>query len=159
MADDIMDLKKYKVIIINGLDVEYNLKDGFVNYLGDISEIDHSDVMISYGISVYGDDSIYGIMSEGNYLPIYPAFFLTYYGDNVVFLNTSNIRYGKQGLLYLPDDLSDAQIKSLEFLFTKLVGFEIEVNNDLILEDGLVDSSKVVIRCDGKSKIMKYLKW
>ena len=144
-----------KVIIINPLDEKNNLTYGKINYIGDIDGyISHGDLMINYGVEIYGEDSIYEIMSDGNYLPIYPAFFLAEFDGNIVCLNISNNKIGKQGILYLPSDLGDEQIKSINSLSRALKGFNIEVNRDLELDDGLVDSSTNIIHCDGKSDII-----
>ena len=87
-------------------------------------------------------------------MPVYPAFFLTEYLGNVVFLNISNNKIGKQGLLYLPSNLSNLQTDTLNNLSKELKGFNIEVNNNLILDDGIVDATQSYIVCDGKSNII-----
>ena len=150
-----MYIKDRKVVIINSDDRENNLTDGYLNLLGDVNEdISHSELMIQYGLKKYGTDSIFGILNDGYYLPVYPAFFLTESLGNVVFLNISNNKMGKQGLLYLPSNLSELQMDALNSLSKELKGFNIEVNNNLILDDGIVDCSQSYIVCDGKSNII-----
>ena len=81
-----------KVIVINPLDEENGLNDGDINYIGDAgSYFDHSELLINYGLGVYGEKTIFDIMSTGNYLVEYPVYFLTEEYDNIVFLNVSNI--------------------------------------------------------------------
>ena len=150
-----MDLKKYKVIIISPEDNENGLSDGQIHFLGSVNEnYTHSDVLIKYGLEKYGKNSIFNILNNGYYLPVYPAFFLTEYEDNVVFLNISDNKVGKQGLLYLPSNLSDEQIESVNRLKHILKGFNIEINIDLKLDDGIVESVHSNLFCDGETDII-----
>lgn len=129
-----------KVIVINPLDEENGLTDGDINYIGEIdSYFDHSELLINYGVDAYGEKTIFDIMSTGNYLVEYPVYFLTEEYDNIVFLNVSNSKTGKIGLLYLPSDISDKQRESLLSLSSVLKDFNIEVNYNLRLDDGIVD--------------------
>lgn len=133
----------YKAIIINPLDEENGLNDGIINYLGnDGSEFDHSELLVNYGLDVYGENTIFDILSEGNYIVEYPAFFLTEGYGNIVFLKVSDSKTGKIGLLYLPKDISDKQRKSLLSLSSILKDYNIEVNCDMSLEDGLIESHR-----------------
>lgn len=151
-----MDAKDYKVIIISPEDKDNNLNGGQTVFLGKIEEnISHSEIMINYDLKTYGDNSIFGILNQGYYLPIYPAFFLTEYQGNIVFLNISSRKSSKQGLLYLPNDLSDIQINVLNNLAKELKGFNIEINKNLFLDDGLVDGTQSYIVCDGADIISK----
>ena len=89
--DENMKTDYYKVIVINPEDESYELTDGIINFLGSTHKW-HSEIMIDYGMEVYGKRSIFGILNQGEYLPIYPAFFLTEGEGNVVFLDISNAR-------------------------------------------------------------------
>lgn len=150
-----MDLKNYKVIIISPLDEINNLSDGSIQFLGDRNDyLSHSRLMIRYGLDTYGENSVFSLIRDGYYLPVYPAFFLTEYGNNVVFLNISSDKVGKAGLLYLPSDLSDEQINSVNKLSRILKGFNIEINMDLKLDDGIVESVQSNLHCDGKMDII-----
>ncbi len=150
-----MELNNCKVVIINSNDENNNLTDGKINYLGyRDSDESHGDIMIDYGIRTYGDNSIYEILNEGFYLPIYPAFFLAEYDCNVVFLNVSSKQTGKLGILYLPSDISDEQVAALNSLSCNLKDFDIEVNRKLKLNDGLVDSNCTFIKGDNLSSIV-----
>ena len=141
-----------KVIIINPDDSEYNTSDGYVNYLN--MPCIHTDIMIEYGVQKYGKDSIFGILRDGNYLPNVPAYFLSEEYGNIVLLNVSNSKFGKQALLYLPSTVSSSQVMSLNDLSKDMKGFSIEINYDISLNDGLVESSSCIIRCDGRSDII-----
>ncbi|MBR3230089.1 MAG: hypothetical protein IKF91_04610 [Bacilli bacterium] len=132
-----------KIIIINPSDETYGLLDGDVNYIGEVdSDFYHGDLLIDYGINVYGEDSIFGILASGNYLVDVPVYFLTEGNDNIVFLNVSNSKNGKMGLLYLPNNISDKQKDSLNKLSSILDDFKIEVNYNLRMDDGIVDSDR-----------------
>lgn len=143
-------MEKAKVIIINPKDDKHDLQDGLINYLGEINgDTPHEILMTNYGIDVYGNNTMFGIISEGNYLPNVPVYFLTEEYGNVVFLNISNSKIGKQGLLYLPSDISEKQIEAINTVCKQLKGFDIEVNNNMRIEDGLVESESITFKADG----------
>ena len=136
-----------KIIIINPLDEENNLNDGQINYIGEVdSYFDHSNLLINYGVDVYGENTIFDIMSTGNYLVEYPVYFLTEGYENIVFLNVSNSKAGKIGLLYLPNNISDKQKESLSMLSLVLKDFNVEVNYNMRMDDGIVDSDRHIIK-------------
>ena len=132
-----------KVIIINPLDEAYGLSDGEINFIGSMkSNISHGDLLTRYGVQIYGEDSIFGILSNGNFLVDVPVYFLTEGNDNIVFLNVSNSKVGKVGLLYLPSNISDKQRESLGRLSSLLKDYRVEVNYNLRVDDGVVDSDR-----------------
>ncbi|MBR2708394.1 MAG: hypothetical protein IKE90_03040 [Bacilli bacterium] len=134
---------KNKIIIVTPSDEAYGLIDGDIKFLEDEdSYLSHSDILIKYGTDTYGMDSIFGILSIGNYLVDVPVYFLAEGNDNIVFLNVSNSKYGKLGLLYLPTNMSDKQKESLNSLSSLLKDFRVEVNYNLRIEDGFVDSDR-----------------
>lgn len=80
-----------KVIIINPLDEAYGLSDGEINFIGSRkSNFSHGDLLTRYGVQIYGEDSIFGILSNGNFLVDVPVYFLTEGNDNIVFLSIRN---------------------------------------------------------------------
>ena len=130
-----------KIIIINPDDADNNMIVGKINYVGDLNSDEiHGDLLTSYGLRAYGEDSIFGILSMGNYLTDVPVYFLCEGNDNVVFLNVSNSKIGKFGLLYLPQNISFKQKRAINSL--NFSGFEIEVNYNLRVDDGIVDSDR-----------------
>lgn len=132
-----------KVIIINPLDEAYGLSDGEINFIGSMkSNFSHGDLLTRYGVQIYGEDSIFGILSNGNFLVDVPVYFLTEGNDNIVFLNVSNSKVGKVGLLYLPSNISDKQRESLGRLSSLLKDYRVEVNYNLRVDDGVVDSDR-----------------
>lgn len=144
----------YKIIVINPFDKENGLIDGDIKYIGDVdSDFIHSDLLIDYGLGVYGDDSIFGLLSNGNYLPDIPAYFLAVGYNNVVFLNVSDNRAGRLGLLYLPDNVSNEQKKSLNNLVSVLKNYRIEVNYNLRVDDGFVESDRDYISSNDLSSL------
>lgn len=136
-----------KIIIINPDDEAYGLVDGDVKFIGEIgSDYSHGDLLNSYGIETYGEDSIFSILASGNFLVDVPVYFLTEGNENIVFLNVSSSKIGKVGLLYLPTNISDKQEKALISLSNLLKDFKIEVNYNLRVDDGIVDSDRHTIR-------------
>ena len=126
----------FKIIVINPLDKDNDLIDGDVNYIGDFdSDFMHSDLLIDYGLKTYGEDSIFGILSNGYFLPDVPAYFLTEGYNNIVFLKISNSKVSNFALLYLPDSVSDKQAQSLNRLISSLKNYKIEVNYNLRVDD------------------------
>ncbi len=143
-----------KIIIINPLDEDYGLYDGNINYIGEInSDFSHGDLLTNYGVDIYGEDSIFGILSTGNYMVDVPVYFLTEGYENIVFLNVSRSKSGKIGLLYLPSNISDKQKESLNSLSLLLKDFKIEVNYNLRVDDGIVDSDRHIINGFDESTI------
>ena len=140
-----------KIIIINPFDEAYGLSDGDVKFIGKMdSDFSHGDLLTNYGIEIYGEDSIFGFLAEGNYLVDVPVYFLTEGNDNVVFLNVSNSKSGKMGLLYLPSNISNKQRESLGSLSELLKDYKVEVNYNLRVDDGIVDSDRHTIRGIGE---------
>lgn len=136
-----------KIIIINPFDEAYGLSDGDVKFIGKMDcDFSHGDLLTNYGIEIYGEDSIFGFLAEGNYLVDVPVYFLTEGNDNVVFLNVSNSKSGKMGLLYLPSNISNKQRESLGRLSELLKDYKVEVNYNLRVDDGIVDSDRHTIR-------------
>lgn len=136
-----------KIIIINPSDDNNGLSDGDVKFIGKFeSDFSHGDLLTSYGVDTYGEDSIFGFLADGNFLVDVPAYFLAEGNDNVVFLNVSNSKSGKMGLLYLPSNISDKQKESLGKLSSLLNDFNIEVNYNLRVDDGVVDSDRHTIK-------------
>ena len=135
-----------KIIIINPSDEDYGLLDGNINYIGEVNnDFSHGDLLTSYGVDIYGEVSIFGILSIGNYLVDVPVYFLTEGYENIVFLNVSRPKSGKIGLLYLPSNISDKQKESLNSLSFILKDYRIEVNYNLRVDDGIVDSDRHIM--------------
>lgn len=150
-----MNIGNRKVTLITPEDEEYNQIDGQIISFGKIEKYSfHSFILLEYGKEVYGEDSIFKILEECQMSSVF-AFFLTEYYDTVVFLNLCGHCHSKCGLLYLPSDLSDKQKKSINELIKNLKGYQIEVNQDLKLIDGFVESEKVNIKSDGTLELFK----
>lgn len=138
---------KNKIIIINPEDDENNLVDGDLTCIGEMNgENNHCDLLIDYGLKVYGKKSIFEILSQGNFLTDVPVFFLCEGNNNVVILNVSSPRIGKIALLYMPSEMSERQWKTLKKIDLK--DFEIEMNYNLRVDEGIVDSDRKIIKGD-----------
>lgn len=133
-----MNEEETKVVIINPFDDDASLEDGNICRINGGDNFCHGVMLIEYGLKTYGEDSIFGILSKGNYLPDVPIYFLVEENSNVVFLNISDKRRGKKGLLFIPSELSFEQEESLYDIFEGMEDFSVTVNSNMRIEDGIV---------------------
>lgn len=142
-------MDEYKISLIMPEDDEYGLKDGEILSFGEMNnDLYHVGLLLEYGLKIYGDDSVFGIIKECQMASVFSYFLAEYFGY-VVFLNLHFDKYGKKGLLYLPSDISISQMDSVNKMYRNLKGFEIEVNSDLQFVDGFTYSDKNVYVSDG----------
>ena len=66
-----------------------------------------------------------------------PVYFLCMF-NNVVYLNVSSSRYGKRGILFLPDEISDKQKLALEKISKLLENINVDIIYNMRFDDGLV---------------------
>lgn len=133
-----MSEQEIKIVVINPFDEDASLEDGHTTYIRGGEYFCHSDLLTEYGLQVYGENSIFDILSKGNYLPDVPVYFLVQENNNVVFLNVSSKKYGKRGLLFMPANPSFEQEDSLYNFLEGLDSFSITVNSNMRIEDGIV---------------------
>ena len=151
----------YKVIVINPEDEEYGLEAGKINYLGKItSNYYHYDVLMEYGETIYGENSFYAHNKTKDYLVQAPVLFLNK-SNNIVLLHIPGKRRQENVLLYLPDELCPEQLKSLTTVIEQLKNCNFEINCNLRVENGFLESdtedidkfiSILLERCHNKSK-------
>lgn len=151
-------MREAKIIIINPFDEDASLKDGHIHIIKDEAYFCHGGLLIEYGMQIYGNDSIFGLLSRGDYSPDVPAYFLVAENDNVVFLNISSEKVGKRGLLFLPSELSFEQDESLNYVLEHLKDFSIIVNTNMRIEEGIIDYEKTLLcpeSCNTDCKVKK----
>lgn len=142
-----------KITLITPDDDGNNLKEGDIISFGKLTDDNyHAILLYEYGIKTYGKNSIFELLKEC-YMPNVFAYFLTQYYDSVVLLNTSERKRGRGGLLYLPEELSQNQKKSVNKVIKQLNGYILEINRDLKYVDGFVESDRYKITSDGEIEV------
>ncbi len=130
------NIDDYKAIIINGVNDKGDI-DGNIDFIGNIDDYDfHVDCLIDYGIEKYPDSQIFKVIPN-NCEPNVPVYFLCMF-NNVVYLNVSSSRYGKRGILFLPDEISDKQKLALEKISELLANINVDIVYNMRFDDGLV---------------------
>lgn len=149
-----MPNQELKIVVINPFDEDASLEDGNICRINGGEGFFHGDLLTKYGLATYGEDSIFSILSNGNYLPDVPAYFLVEEKGNVVFLNISTKKCGKVGLLFVPSELSFEQDESLDIFLQSVKDFSITVNSNMRIEDGIVcyDSDALCSDINRKNK-------
>ena len=128
------NIKDYLIAIVNGPEDEV---DGNIDFIGLAKEnVYHIDCLIDYGKKKYPGHKGFQALND-RYTVEAPIFYLTCL-DNAVYLNIPDEKIGKYGLLYLPDELSDAQIKSLHKLAKQIPRINLEICYNMRVEDGLI---------------------
>lgn len=137
------DINKHKVLIINGISDKEGIVDGNADFLGYLEACEnHVDDLIAYGRQKYPDIEIFKKMNDRCFLYV-PICFLTAL-NNVVYLNVFDKKWGKRGLLFLPDVISDNQRKVLFDLAKDLAKTNVDIIYDLKFdEDGFVSSQEL----------------
>ena len=137
---------KSKALIITPLDNKHNLSDGSATIIGSInSSVIHAMCLNNYGKKIYGDDSVFFSFPD-NISSSIPVYYLTKYG-NIVFLNLSGDVDNKFGLIYLPENISKKQRRTLHLVLDNLENYSIEYSSildlkgDVILGDVMMDNS------------------
>ena len=126
----------YKALIINGVNDQGDI-DGNFDYVGILDEyVFHVDALIDYAIEKYPGVKIFQKIPDNCEFDV-PIFFLTLL-NNIVYLNVSDKKYGKKGLLFFPDEISLKQKENLYALAKKLFNVSITIIYDLDFDDGLV---------------------
>lgn len=128
----------YKAVIINGVNDKGDV-DGNIDYVGDLEEYGfHVDALIEYALEKYPNVSIFQKIPNNCEFDV-PIFFLTWL-NNIVYVNVSDVRHGKKGIVFFPDEVSLKQKESLYAFAEKLSNVNITVIYDMDFDDGLVYS-------------------
>lgn len=135
------NINEYKAIIINGTNDKSNDIDGHVDFVGPIGECDyHVDCLLEYARDKYPDVSIFQRITD-RCEPDVPIFFLTWL-NNVVYINISGNRVGKYGMLFLPDEISEKQLKLIYELAKQIPKAHVDIVYDMDFDDGFVESKE-----------------
>ena len=152
----------YKIAVIYGKDdPEKNIKDGMIEAFGDIHDQDllHIDCILEHARKRYPEVAIFKQLTD-RHRPEVVACIYTLLG-NVVFFNTTKDikKYGRTGLLMLPDELTDNQIQSLQELTKKIHKYNITISYELNFEEGVpVDKEMYPISNETPQELLnKYL--
>lgn len=139
-------MDNYKGFIIFGKDDENGkYQDGQIIMFGDSKSDDlHIENLLSISKEYFPEDSILSRLTI-RHQPEMAAFFIVNMG-NIVFLNTTkynenNIsKYGKSGMLMLPNTLSANQASLIEGIGEQLENYDLIIKTDLKLNEGFLES-------------------
>lgn len=142
-------MDNYKIAFINGNNFEdRNIIDGGIDYYGEIdSDSLHVMSLLEYAKNNFSDIPVFNQLTI-RHQPEVVAYFLTRIGI-IVFLNMTRYdeqhlkRYGKMGMLMMPDKLTDNQIEALNQFVEEISDFSIVVNYDLSIDTGMLDSKSI----------------
>ena len=132
-------MDNYKFSIIFG-DEE---RDGKTVYYGDQDEL-HIKSMIEFISEYYPEDLLLKTVNI-RHQAIIAAYLLTQ-RNNIVFLNSTEYtkesleRYGKNGILLLPQKITQKQLFSLKEMVDGIRDYDILIKCNLFIEDGFLNS-------------------
>ena len=134
-------IDNYKALIINGVNDKSNDVDGHVDFVGPIGECDyHIDCLLEYAREKYPNVSIFQRITD-RCEPDVPIYFLTWL-NNVVYINISGNRNGKYGMLFLPDEVTENQMKEIYELVKQIPKAHVDIVYDMDFDDGFVISKE-----------------
>jgi len=141
-------MDNYKIAFIHGENFENKgLSDGSIELYGDITKDSlHVAYLLDYAKKRFSDIPIFDRLTI-RHQPEIVAYFLTKLGI-IVFFNMTKYeenhikRYGKNGMLMLPETLTEKQKEALKKLAADISDFNISINYDLTL-DGILDSKTI----------------
>ena len=134
-------MNDYKLAIIHGKDDEKrNIKAGQMEKVGNVADSDvlHVTCLLDYAKQKYPDIEIFHNLNY-RHRPETVGYFFTLLGDAIFFNTTKNVaKYGKEGMLMLPQEISPLQKEKLFELSKTISDFSLIIISDLTLEDGFV---------------------
>ena len=138
-------IDEYKMIIIPPKGVS-NLQEGDIFPYGEKVEYDkHVPCFIDFCKTYYADIPIFQKLTV-RHTPEVFAYFLQDLG-NIIFLNTTSEvsikKYGKTGMIVLPEDPSEKQRESLYVLAKEIDDYHISIFYNLTLTDGMVSGCEL----------------
>ncbi len=138
-------IDEYKIVIISGDDAKRGRNDGNLEYYGKIDDgAGHAFYLVQYIKENYSDLKLLNSLKTTRH-PITISSLLAMHG-NILFLNVTdykecNLRkYGKIGMLFMPDNVSDKMRESLDNFCKEINEFDVEMNYNLRLIDGMIDA-------------------
>ena len=139
-------MDNYKTAFIYGSDDETNnFKDGQIHLYGEAEQdLFHNVYLLNYIEKYYPNIPLFKQLNPRHPKEII-AYFLAKMG-HVVFFNTTNYeekkleRHGKLGMFMMPDNLTEKQKAALIQFAQTIPDFDVLINYDLKIEDGLLNS-------------------
>lgn len=135
---DIMD--NYKIAFIYGInDDKRKTKDGQIEIYGDRAEDTlHSVYLLEHIEDKYADFQSFKKLNY-RHTPETISYFLTRVCHYIIFLNTTSDveKYGKTGLVIMPDKTTDNQINSLSSFCEMIPDYRINLCYDCEMIDGI----------------------
>ena len=111
-------INDYKAVIINGVNNKGDI-NGNVDYVGNLDEYGfHIDALIEYALEKYPDVQVFSKIPSNCEFDV-PIFFLTWL-NNIVYVNVSDVKHGKKGIVFFPDEVSLKQKEALYDLMLML---------------------------------------
>lgn len=145
-------LEDSMLMIINGENEKGDIP-GHVDFVGkiyydkdiqnfkDTDEADkykpHVNYLLEYGREKYPDVQVFNILSD-NHLYRTVVYFLSIF-NNIVYLNISSNRHQQRGLLFMPEEICEAQKQALYEVARKCLNVNVQLVYDLNFNDGDVD--------------------
>lgn len=130
-------MDQYKLVVINS--------EGETELHGDRSDENllHVICLLNYIKEKYPNNETLKKLNE-RHTPNTVGFFLTLYGNIVVFNTTHNEKkHGKTGLVMMPAILSEEQKKSLESLLKEVPTYSMTIVYDLKVVDGILEAKEI----------------
>lgn len=138
-------MDNYKLAFIHGhSDKERNIQEGKIEKYGVLDEGSlHILSLLDYAKETYPDVPIFKQLND-RYAPEAVGYIYTKLGD-IVFLNmTTDVqKYGKTGLIMLPDNITEKQKEGLYTLAEMIDGYSICISYDLELVDGILEGKEL----------------
>ena len=157
-----------KVVFIFGSNKEEaGIHDGDIMKIGNVKEEDyfHSSLLLNFAHQYYPNISVFNKLSS-SHRPEAISFFFTHFFNHAVFLNTTRYnengslrKYGKQGVLLLPQQLTDNQKDTLTQFLEEISDFNIVILYNLTLEQGFFDAEEIATASKERPDVLfeKYL--
>lgn len=145
-----MDDKKIAFIFGNTKE-EKGIYEGEIDRIGNIKDgTFHSTCLIEYGKEKYPEVSIFQKLTN-RHMPEAISYFFINSFNHAIFLNTTKYlddgrigKHGKQGLLLLPNQLTEKQKEGIEKFLDEVHDYSVSILYDLNIDAGVIDGSEIV---------------
>lgn len=132
-----------KIVLFYGMDpVDGQIKNGTYDRIGNIKEEDfHILCFREFCKSHFLDIKAFRNLSYRSSIDIV-SYFLSQVMGHVVFLNTTKDieKYGYTGMFVMPVELTEEQEKLVMLFTEELTSFQIVINYDMVLNDGIIQA-------------------
>lgn len=130
-------------------DINKGFTDGQIEFYGNMEQDSlHIAYLLDYARSKFPEIPIFQQLTL-RHQPEVAAYFLTRLGM-IVFLNMTKYdpehlkKYGKMGMLMLPDQMTPAQIESLKQFVADIQDFDISIHYNLSIDMGMLDAKTII---------------